>query len=49
MADNFLVYSVYFITGYHAIFIYSGALIRYVQICKKKKEDRALEKKKAKK
>ena len=38
MVDNFLVMSIYIITGFHAVYIYSVAMINLVQKHMKKKQ-----------
>ena len=40
MVDNILVYSIYLIFGYHALYIYAGALLQFIKYQRKKIEDR---------
>ena len=40
MIDNFLVMTVYIITGYHAVYIYLGALISIYKKFKKMTDDK---------
>ena len=39
MVDNFLINSIYLIFGYHAVYIYAGALIQIAKNYKKKKDE----------